>query len=125
MWEVQKAELRDEVEQLEQQFDDVKKRKKETSQHLEWKDLPAEFKLQRIVPGRKRLLDTVKMIAYRAETAMTQTVREELAREDDARALLRDLYGSEADILPQPKQGPRDPNSFDGRPRDRTKPITI
>ena len=69
------------------------------------KDLPEEHKFQRLAPSRKRLLDTVKMIAYRAETAMTQVVREELAREDDARALLRDLYRSEADILPQLEQG--------------------
>ena len=99
-WEQQKAELRDEIEPLERQFNDIQKRKKETSQHLEWKDLPEEHKFQRLAPGRKRLLDTVKMIAYRAETAMTQIVREEMAREDDARALLRDLFRSEADILP-------------------------
>lgn len=99
-WEQQKAELRDEIEPLERQLNDVQKRKKETSQHLEWKDLPEEHKFRQLAPGRKRLLDTVKMIAYRAETAMTQIVREKLAREDDARALLRDLFRSEADILP-------------------------
>ncbi len=99
-WERQKAELRDEIESLERQLHDVQKRKQETSQHLEWKDLPEEHKFQQLAPGRKRLLDTVKMIAYRAETAMTQIVREKLAREDDARALLRDLFRSEADILP-------------------------
>ena len=104
-WEQQKAELRDEIEQLEHQFADLKQRQKETSHHLEWKDLPEEHKFQRLAPGRKRLLDTVKMIAYRAETGMTQIVREELTRDDDARALLRDLYRSEADILPQSEQG--------------------
>ena len=61
--------------------------------------------LSAVTPSRKRLLDTVKMIDSRAETAMTQIVREELAREDDARTLLRDLYRSEADILPQLDQG--------------------
>ena len=40
------------------------------------------------------------MIAYRAETAMMAIVREKLARQDDARALLRDLFRSEADLLP-------------------------
>ena len=99
-WEQQKADLRDEIEPLEHQLNDVQKRRKETSQHLEWKDLPEEHKFRRLAPGRKRLLDTVKMIAYRAETAMTRIVREKLAREDDARALLRDLFRSEADILP-------------------------
>ena len=92
--------MRDEIEPLERQLNDIQKRKQETSPHLAWKDLPAEHKFQQLAPGRKRLLDTVKVIAYRAETAMTQIVREKLAREDDARALLRDLFRSEADILP-------------------------
>ena len=40
------------------------------------------------------------MIAYRAETALASIVREELARTDDARSLLRDLFCSEADLTP-------------------------
>ena len=45
------------------------------------------------------------MIAYRAETAMASIVREKLARTDDARSLLRDLFRSEADLLPDLEQG--------------------
>ncbi len=44
-------------------------------------------------------------IAYRAETAMASIVREELARPDDARSLLRDLFESEADLVPDVEQG--------------------
>ena len=44
------------------------------------------------------------MIAYRAETAMASIVRESLARTDDARSLLRDLFRSEADLLPDQEQ---------------------
>jgi hypothetical protein len=40
------------------------------------------------------------MIAYRAETAMASVVREALARTDDGRSLLRDLFRSEADLVP-------------------------
>ncbi len=40
------------------------------------------------------------MIAYRAETAMVDTVREKLKRKDDARSLIRDLCISDVDILP-------------------------
>ena len=47
--------------------------------------------LHRLAPSRMPLVDTVKMIAYRAETAMRSVVREALARGDDARSLLRDL----------------------------------
>ena len=45
-------------------------------------------KFQRLAPSRKQLVDTVKLIAYRGETALAGVVREELARTDDARSLL-------------------------------------
>ena len=40
------------------------------------------------------------MVAYRGETAMAQMAREKMRREDDARSLLRALYSTEADLLP-------------------------
>ena len=67
--------------------------------------MPETEKFQRLAPSRKQLVDTVKMIAYRAETALASIVREELARTDDARSLLRDLFCSEADLLPDLEQG--------------------
>jgi len=58
-----------------------------------------------LAPSRKQLVDTVKMIAYRAETALASIVREKLARTDDARSLLRDLFCSEADLTPDLAKG--------------------
>lgn len=40
------------------------------------------------------------MIAYRAETAMAQIVRQKMTRHDDARSLLRGVYNTEVDIAP-------------------------
>jgi len=104
-WEQRKTNLVEELEQLDHELDQVKQRLKETPKHVLWDELPAEQKFDRLASSRKRLTDTVKMIAYRAETAMTAIVREELAREDDARALLRDIFRSEADLLPDTTQG--------------------
>jgi hypothetical protein len=39
------------------------------------------------------------MIAYRAETAMANSLREHLKRPDGARRLLRALYTTEAEVL--------------------------
>jgi len=104
-WEKEKAALLEEMEQLEHELEEVKQRQKETPDHLAWEALPEEAKFQRLAPGRKQLMDTIKMIAYRAETAMAAIVREQLAREDDARSLLRDLFRSDADILPDRDAG--------------------
>ncbi len=104
-WEQRKAELLEEIQLLEHEWEEVKRRMKETPQHLKWDELPQENKFERLAPSRKRLTDTVKMIAYRAETAMAAIVREELARTDDARSLLRDLFRSDADICPNTQEG--------------------
>jgi hypothetical protein len=42
-------------------------------------------------PSREQLMDTVKTIAYRAGTTAVRIVREQTARANDARSLLRDL----------------------------------
>ena len=104
-WEKRKTILVEEIEQLDHELNQVKQRLKGTPKHMAWDELPAEQKFERLASSRKRLTDTVKMIAYRTETAMTTIVREELARKDDARALLRNLFRSEADLLPDTTRG--------------------
>ena len=88
------------IEQFEKELTDINDQLKKTPSHLKWDELPETEKFERLAPSRKQLVDTVKMIAYRAETAMASIVREALARPDDGRSLLRDLFRSEADLLP-------------------------
>ncbi len=102
-WERRKAASLEEIQQLEHELDTVKTQQQETPTHLEWEELPEESKFERLSPSRKRLLDTVKMVAYRAETAMAAIVREELSRQDDARSVLQDLFRSSADLIPSPE----------------------
>ena len=71
-----------------------------TPKHVEWDQFPDDAKYERLAPSRKRLTDTVKLVAYRAETAMSGILRESLRRDDDSRSLLRDLFRSDADITP-------------------------
>jgi transposase-like protein len=99
-WEKRKTRLVEEIEQLEHELTGINSQLKTTPSHLDWDKLPETEKFQRLAPSRKQLVDTVKMIAYRAETALASIVRESLARNDDARSLLRDLFRSEADLLP-------------------------
>jgi hypothetical protein len=41
-----------------------------------------------------------RLIAYRAETALAQLAREKLRRLDDARSLIRQLFRTEVDLIP-------------------------
>jgi prepilin-type processing-associated H-X9-DG protein len=63
-------------------------------------DLPLDQRSTQLLPLNKQLGDTVKMIAYRAETALVAILRKHLKKEDEARALIRELFVSSADIEP-------------------------
>jgi hypothetical protein len=62
--------------------------------------LPENQRPRQLAPLGKMLTDTVKMIAYRAETALVGLVRPHLAKEEEARALVRELLVSSADLQP-------------------------
>ncbi len=66
--------------------------------------LPEDERPTQLLPMEKILTDTVKMIAYRAETALVGLLRKHLKKEDEARALVRELLISSADILPNEKE---------------------
>ncbi len=104
-WQRQKADLRDQIEQLENELTTVKERRASTPKHLAWEDLSEPDKFERLAPSRKQLTDAVKMLAYRAETALARIVQEKLAHPDEARSLIRDLFRSDADIHPDEAAG--------------------
>jgi len=49
---------------------------------------------------KKHFLDTIELVAYRAETALAQLAREKMSRLDDARSLIRQLFRTEVDLIP-------------------------
>jgi hypothetical protein len=59
----------EEVDHFEHELTQIKEALKETPKHVIFKDLPEEEKFEKLLPGKKRLIDTTNMIAYRAETA--------------------------------------------------------
>jgi transposase-like protein len=55
----------------------------------------------RLAPEAKHLTDTLKMVAYRAETALVRCLTpHDVKTEDDGRALIREILLTSADILP-------------------------
>ena len=62
--------------------------------------LPEEDRFTRLRTERTHFVDTIKTIAYRAEFSMASVRRENLARSDDARSLPRQIFQTEADLLP-------------------------
>jgi hypothetical protein len=99
-YQQKKAQLQDEIENLNREIDELKKQRKETPHHIPVKDLPESDRFSRLLTERKHFIDTVKLIAYRAETSMASLLRDKLSREEDTRALLRQIYETEVDLIP-------------------------
>ena len=99
-WLGKKGALLEEIQCLEQQLGEVKANLKTTPKHIAWAQLEEKDRFQRLLPGRRRLLDTIRMIAYRAETAMAALLVGPTVDLPAARSLLQDLFVMEADILP-------------------------
>src|SRR5438445_6908756 len=99
-YQQKKAQLQEEIEHLGQQLDEIKLQRKQTAHHVTVGELPEAERFSRLLPERKHFLDTIKLISYRAETSMASLLRESMSRGDDTRALLRQIYSTEADLLP-------------------------
>ena len=101
----EKAELQDEVMHMQTDLVRLKAKRKAVDRHITVGQLPEEKRFSRLSTQAKHFVDTIKMIAYRAETAMVHVVREQMTRDDDARSLLRAIYNAEADLLPDEENG--------------------
>ena len=95
-----KATLKDEVDALQARLVELKANRKATDRHIAVKDLPPDQQFTQLSTHSKHFVDAIKMVAYRAETAMANFLRESLTRADEARTLLRSIYKTEADLLP-------------------------
>jgi hypothetical protein len=99
-YEQNKAQLQDEISFYQRQLDQLKQQRNNIDKHITFGNLPKQQQFSKLTEEKKHIMDTIKMIAYRAETAMANILKSKMNRTDDARALLRQIYKTEADIYP-------------------------
>jgi hypothetical protein len=93
-----KGDLQMEIEDLEKQRVDIIAQKKATDKKILFKDLDENQKFTTSINERKFFLDAIKIIAYRAETALCNIIKKQMASPEQARTLIRKLYSADADI---------------------------
>ncbi len=91
---------------IEQQLDDLQEKREElltqrrnTQKRIKLTDLPEDKRPRPISPGRWQFLNVIRIIAYRAETALAVLLKNQLPCADEARSLLKDLFTHDADII--------------------------
>jgi len=99
-WIKRKSSLAEDIEQLEQEKQRLLEERSKTNQYIDLADLPEEQQFENISSSKKHLVDTVKMIAYRAETSMASLMADKCVNFAEARAIVRSVCVSDADLLP-------------------------
>jgi len=99
--QVQKrAECLESIQAVQGEIEVLCVKRKTTDKRVRIDSLPKDKQPTQLLPLTKMFTDTVKMIAYRAETAMVALLKRHLNKEEEARALVRELFISAGDIEP-------------------------
>jgi len=100
-----KAEYVQDIQFIQAELDELRAERKKTKRKVSLSELPEAERPTQLLPLNKILTDTVKMVAYRAETALVAMLLPHLKKEAEARALVRELLVSSADIEPDDSAG--------------------
>ena len=94
-----KDELKEDIEQKEAEIEQVKLQKKPIPRKITYAELPENEKFDNVINQRKHFLDTIKLIAYRAETALSNMAKEYMSHKDESRLLLKQIYKTDANLI--------------------------
>ena len=95
-----KAALVEIIKALETEKEQIKSLKKATQRKICFSELDENEKFDNVINQRKQFLDTIKIIVYRAETAMANLIKPKMGHADEARKLLQQIYKTDVNIYP-------------------------
>lgn len=98
------ADLREKIQAQTAVLQQQKEKRGQLVQKIQLKELPEHERYRQLCPESKHFIDTIKMIAYRAESALAGGLVEHLQRGDDKRALLRRVFVTPANLRPDYEQ---------------------
>lgn len=101
-FEQKQGQLLEGIEGLCTQLEELKARRKQTVWHVPLNGLPADQRFTGLRTEAKHFVDTIKMVAYRAETALVGLAREHLSRSEDARSWIQQVLRSAVNLIPEP-----------------------
>jgi hypothetical protein len=93
-----KATVKQEIDVLQKKRTDIIVQKKETDKKVMFGEVYENKVFETSINEQKFFLDTLKIIAYRAETALANLIKKQMSVPAQARSLIRKIYQSDADI---------------------------
>lgn len=94
------SKLIQEIDSLNKEIDQLIKQRKEMPARITVADMPIEKRYEKLKVESKKFKNAIIMLAYRAETAMYNTLMPVFKNaHKEGRALLREIYSSDADLV--------------------------
>jgi len=95
------SELKQEIKVYQIDIDQKLKQRSQTSYYIQLKDMSAEKRYNKLKTESKLFMNTIKMIAYRAETVVANLLAPFYKRaEDEIRMLVKEIIKSDTDLIP-------------------------
>ncbi len=102
IYEEKRSVLRKEIEDLELSIAEKKELRSTLDHYITFRDLSEDEKFLQFHGGRKKIIDIIKMISYRAETAMANIIIPSLTQydQDAAKAIIKSIFQTQANLIP-------------------------
>ncbi len=96
---LKKEEFKEDIEEKEKEIEDIKMRKQHIPRKITYGELPQNEMFDNVINQRKHFLDIIKLISYRAETSLTNIIKDNMGHADEARILLKQIYKTDSDLI--------------------------
>lgn len=97
----EQSDLRERIQAYQREIDEKTRARKKLDYYITINDMPAAKRYNKLKTESKLFMNTVKMIAYRAETAIVNLLRPYYRNSDkEGRMLVKEIIQSDADLIP-------------------------
>lgn len=97
----QQSEWQENITHYERDLDLLCEERKKTPYYIELKDMPAETRFNKLKVESKLFMNAIRMICYRAETAVANLLSPYYAKStEEVRMLVKEIIQSDADMIP-------------------------
>ena len=93
-----KSQLQEDIIIYQIELNELKNKRSEIPKRIAFSELKEDEKFKAVYNERKHFVDTTKLITYRAETGLANTIKQYMAKPAEARALLQQIFKSDADF---------------------------
>jgi hypothetical protein len=95
----QKSEILQTVEAWQNGLETVKLKKEKIPKRIETGETENGKSIFTVINDSKQLINTIKMIGYRAESALCNQIKPLMSKPEEARSLIRSIYQAQADLI--------------------------